>query len=206
MRDAAKNRPGELRSSRRSARTCSSLRTAWAQGLLLGVALGLVLLVTACPSNEGTDDRADAAEPQSVRGTEGAVCGMIVSEQPAPRAQVVHRDGTRLFLCGIGDLLAHLEAPSPHGRPVAIWVEAMEPDEDPREIHLGEHEWIRAEDAVYRIGDERPPIIMGEPVMTYRDRATAEQAISHGPTRLLDFEALRAWWRRGRSAEDEHGH
>ena len=202
MRDVAKDRPSAIRSSLPAARTCSSLRTACAQGLLLG----LVLLVAACPSSENAADGGGAEEPQSVRGTEGAVCGMVVSEQPAPRAQVVHRDGTRLFLCGIGDLLAHLEAPSPHGRPVDIWVEAMEPDEDPRDVHLDEHEWIRAEKAVYRIGDERPPIIMGEPVMTYRDRATAERAISHGPTRLLDFEELRSWWRRDDSTEDGHGH
>ena len=26
-------------------------------------------------------------------------CGMVVREQPAPRGQVIHRDGTRVFLC-----------------------------------------------------------------------------------------------------------
>jgi nitrous oxide reductase accessory protein NosL len=120
---------------------------------------------------------------------------MVVSEQPAPRAQVLHRDGTRQFLCGISDLLVHLEAPSPHGAPVEIFVEAMEADEDPAQIELREHAWIRAEDALYRLGDERPPFIMGTPVMVYRDRATAARAISHGPTRVLDFRELRDWWR-----------
>jgi nitrous oxide reductase accessory protein NosL len=120
---------------------------------------------------------------------------MVVSEQPAPRAQVLHRDGTRLFFCGISDLLVHLQAPSPHGAPVEIFVEVMEVDEDPREIHIGEHDWIRAEEAVYRVGDLRPPFIMGVPVMVYRDAASADRAISHGPTRQLDFEQLQTWWR-----------
>ena len=62
-------------------------------------------------------------------------------------------------------------------------------------IHLEEHEWIRAEDAIYRIGDERPPLIMGEPVMTYRDRATAESVVAREPIEILDLNELQSWWR-----------
>jgi len=131
---------------------------------------------------------------------------MIVSEQPAPRAQVLHRDGTRLYLCGVADLMLHLAAPSPHGQPVEIYVEAMEADEDPRAARFGEHEWVRAGDAVYRVGDERPPLIMGEPVMVYRDRETAESAISHGPTTLLNFDQLQARWRHERPGSQHAGH
>lgn len=155
--------------------------------------LSTVCLV-GCSSDERTRSVAPTGPVESLEGAEGAVCGMVVSEQPAPRAQVVHRDGTRQFLCGIADLLIHLDAPSPHGAPLAVYVEAMEVDEDPREVHLGPHAWIRAETAAFRIGDERPPLIMGEPVMVYRDRATAAAAVSHGPTQILDFEELRAWW------------
>ena len=165
-----------------------------AQRVMLSIFAAITL--AGCPAGDGARDAASSDGPQSLAGTEGAVCGMFVSEQPAPRAQVLHRDGTRLFLCGITDLLVHLDARSPHGEPVDIYVEAMEIDEDPREIQLGEHEWIRAEDALYRIGDERPQLIMGEPVMVYRDRTTAENAISHGPTEILDFEELKTWWRR----------
>ena len=153
------------------------------------------VVLAGCPSGERESDAARSEGARSLAGTEGAVCGMVVSEQPAPRAQVLHRDGTRLFLCGIADLLMHLDAPSPHGAPVEIYVEAMGADEDPREIHYGEHEWIPAEKAIYRIGDERPQLIMGEPVMTYRDRPTAAGAIAHGPIEILDFSELRAWWR-----------
>jgi nitrous oxide reductase accessory protein NosL len=157
--------------------------------------LGAVALV-GCPADEDKADRVGSSGAHKLAGAEGAVCGMVVSEQPAPRAQVVHRDGTRLYLCGIADLLLHLDAHSPHGASVEIYVEAMEVDEDPRDVHLGEHEWVRAEGAIYRIGDERPGLIMGTPVMVYRDRSIAENAIAHGPTKILGFEELQAWWRR----------
>jgi len=155
----------------------------------------MAIVLAACAEETNDLDHVLRGHPQSMLGTEGAVCSMVVSEQPAPRAQVLHRDGTRLFLCGIADLLIHLDSPSPHGMPVEIYVEAMEIDEDPREISRGEHEWIRAESAIYRIGDERPPIIMGAPVMVYRDREEAGEAISHGPTVILEFEELQHWWR-----------
>jgi nitrous oxide reductase accessory protein NosL len=163
--------------------------------VLSSLAFLMVSMFFACSSGEGDAERAGQVGAMSLAGAEGAVCGMVVSEQPAPRAQVVHRDGTHLYLCGIADLLLHLEARSPHGEPVEIYVEVMEPDEDPREILFAEHEWVRAENATSRIGDERPRLIMGEPVMVYRDRPTAERAVAHGPTTILDFDELRAWWR-----------
>ncbi|MAG32271.1 MAG: hypothetical protein CL908_15415 [Deltaproteobacteria bacterium] len=170
---------------------------------LAGVALLVVPLsigmLSGCTAGDVDSDPAPGEIAEALSGAEGAVCGMVVSEQPAPRAQVVHRDGTRLFLCGMADLLVHLEARSPHGAPVDIYVEAMEVHEDPREIHRGEHDWIRAESAVYRIGDERPQLVMGEPVMVYRDRRTAESAVAHGPTEILSFDELRVWWRRRQS-------
>jgi nitrous oxide reductase accessory protein NosL len=164
----------------------------------LAAFLGAFVLA-GCPSGDTESDLERSKGPLSLANTEGAVCGMVVSEQPAPRAQVVHRDGTRLYLCGIADLLVHLEAPSPHGIPADIYVELMEADEDPREISFAEHEWIRAERALYRIGDERPRLIMGVPIMVYRDRPTAEAAIAHGPTEILDWGELQAWWRRPQS-------
>jgi nitrous oxide reductase accessory protein NosL len=70
---------------------------------------------------------------------EDAVCGMLVREQSAPRGQVVHRDGTRFFFCSLGDMLVHIGAPFPHGRPQAIFVEVLKPEEDPMQSHTGEH-------------------------------------------------------------------
>ncbi len=153
----------------------------------------------------------DASEPAAPLTTvaiddqAGAVCGMIVRDQSAPRAQVVHRDGERAFLCSIGDLLVHVLAPSPHGKAEAIWVEVLTPEQDPAESHTGPHEWVRAEDAVYVVGIERRGI-MGPPVLVYRTREDAERVTAGTAGRVLDFEGLKGWWQERGSETPGHQH
>ena len=130
----------------------------------------------------GVDESADGAQgrqPVALADQEDAVCGMLVREQSAPRGQVVHRDGERSFLCSIGDLLAYLAAPSPHGAPARVLVEVLQPTQDPALSHTGPHPWIVAEEGVYVVGIERERI-MGAPVLIYRDRAAAGQVIATG--------------------------
>lgn len=160
------------------------------RGLALAFA---VAFVTACAAEDASETGAPL-ESQEIADQPGAVCGMLVRDQSAPRAQVVHRDGERAFLCSIGDLLVHLSAPSPHGKPAQIWVEALAPDEDPSESHTGPHEWIPAERAVYVVGIERRGI-MGPPVLVYRSQDDAQQVTAGTAARILDFEALERWWR-----------
>lgn len=134
-------------------------------------------------------------QPVALADQEDEVCGMLVREQSAPRAQVVHRDGSRFFFCSLGDMLVHLGAPSPHGRSQAVFVEVMDPDQDPMASHLGAHPWQPAESAVYVVGIERQGI-MGEPVLAYADRAAAERASrGHAGARVLDLPGLREWWK-----------
>ena len=164
------------------------------------LALGPIAIATAgCGRDDGPDEaHAHAAAP--IGDNEDAVCGMIVREQSAPRAQALHRDGERLFFCSLGDWLVHLAAPSPHGNVVATFVEVMAEHEDPLETHTDPHPWHEAEAASYVVGVERRGI-MGEPVLAYADRATAERvAARHAGARVLDLAALRSWWR-AREAE-----
>jgi thiamine biosynthesis lipoprotein len=125
---------------------------------------------------------------------------MLVRGQSAPRAQVIHRDGEHAFICSIGDLLAYLEVPSPHGAPEQVFVEIMEPTEDPLESHTAPHPWIPAEEAVYLVGIARRGI-MGPPVLVYRTRADAEQVAAGSSATILDFDGLREWWRHRDDAE-----
>jgi nitrous oxide reductase accessory protein NosL len=148
--------------------------------------------VLACAENDSTREMLDLA-PIPIADQEGAVCGMLVREQSAPRSQVVHRDGDRSFLCSIGDMLAYLAAPSPHGAPARVLVEVLEPTQDPAESHTGTHPWIAAEDGIYVVGIERPRI-MGAPVLIYRDRAAAEQVIAGTSAEILNWDELSAWW------------
>jgi nitrous oxide reductase accessory protein NosL len=160
-------------------------------GRVAGVLVALSLL-SCGPADDGDAERERG--PVALRDQEDEVCGMLVREQSAPRAQITHRDGSRFFFCSIGDMLVHLGAPSPHGRANAIFVEVMEPQEDPSQSHTGVHPWVLAEDAVYVVGVERPGI-MGEPVLTYATRSNAERVIErHAGAQMLDVAGLREWW------------
>ena len=153
--------------------------------------LGGILLV-ACGGDQ-TESRPATLEPVEIADQEGAVCGMLVRDQSAPRGQVIHRNGERAFLCSIGDLLAYLYAPSPHGQPLQVLVEVMDPSEDPNLVHSGPHPWIPAEVGVYVVGISRTQI-MGPPVLVYRDRASAEKVVAGTSAQVLSYSELADWW------------
>jgi nitrous oxide reductase accessory protein NosL len=156
------------------------------------------LLAIACGPRDDGGAVADA--PVAIEDQEDAVCGMLVRDQSAPRAQLVHRDGERAFFCSIGDLLVHLAAPSPHGPARAVFVEAMRADEDPGASHTGPHPWLPAEAAAYVVGVERSGI-MGAPVLVYADDAVARRVAAGRPdARVLDFDGLQRWWRERQAA------
>lgn len=156
------------------------------------VTASLVLPMLGCgESDRPAGVQAPKAVPIEIH--EGAVCGMIVRDQSAPRAQVLHRDGTRSFLCSIGDLLAYLQAPSPHGAPSSIMVEVMDPSEAPMESHVERHPWIDAVDAIYVVGIPRRGI-MGAPVLVYRDPQSAAVVIEGTTGTALGFDELEQWW------------
>jgi nitrous oxide reductase accessory protein NosL len=147
-----------------------------------------------CGSGE-ISNSAEILEPISIEDREDPVCGMLVRNQSAPRAQVHHRDGTNLAFCSLGDLLVHLSAPSRHGKVARIFVEVMRPDEDPMESHTGAHPWAPAADVFFVVGVPRRGI-MGPPILSYRDATTATAAVqAHPGAQSLDFEELKRWWR-----------
>jgi len=185
-------RPTSLRPRRATAPRCRSRRVV--------AALAIVgLAVLGCGgSEEGA--AAGQHQPEALADQEGAVCGMLIRNQSAPRAQVVHRDGERAFLCSLGDLLVHLGAPSPHGSVGAAFVEVMDPSQDPLASHTGEHDWMPAAEASYVIGVERRGI-MGAPVLAYASVSAANAvAARHDGARVLDFDALATWWRERQAA------
>lgn len=139
------------------------------------VMLLLALGLTACdkkPSDAG-NSAGTAAAP--IGAAECSACGMVVREQPAPRGQVVHADGKRVHLCSIGDLVQYLAEPSPHGKPTAIYVETLDPAQDPKQNATEERPWAPAESAGYVVGVERRGI-MGKPVLAYPSRELAVTA------------------------------
>jgi len=107
-----------------------------------------------------------SVEAQQLGDSECVVCGMIESERPSPRLQVVYRDGSHDFLCGLEDARALLAAPTPKGAPAAIWVENVPADFDWREYDTQPLAWTDATKAYYVFGAERP-LVMGVPVLSY---------------------------------------
>lgn len=158
----------------------------------MAVACVLVALFAGC--GPATDPGPLASAAPEIDAQECAVCGMLVRDQPAPRARAIHRDGTEAWACSLGDLLVHLAAPSPHGRVTRVQVEVMQPGEDPALGDVHAHAWVAADTAWYVVGVERRGI-MGPPVLAYAKREGAEAvARGHDGRRVLDFAALEAWW------------
>lgn len=113
------------------------------------------------------------AVPQDITDASCAACGMIVGEQPAPRGQIVYRDGTYAHACSIGDLRALVQAPSPHGSPRAVFVEVLPDGFDPTSNAATPLDTRPAEDVWFVFGATRP-LVMGLPVLTYAERPAAE--------------------------------
>lgn len=154
--------------------------------------LALAFLISACAEEEGAPLASIQHAP--IHDHECGVCGMSVAMQPAPRAQVVHRDGTRRFFCSIADWQLDMSAPSPHGRVVASFVEVLDADSNPMTSSTEPHRWVAAPDVSYVVDITRPGV-MGKPVLTFDDPALAEKiADGQGDAHRVDLTGLGTWF------------
>lgn len=172
----------------------------------LACALALSAAPAACSKHQDKGTAAAAATPQAIGASECRACGMVVREQPAPRGQVVYADGERAFFCAIGDMVHYLETPSPRGAPTQLYVEALTPDEDPKQASTSEHRWILATDAHYVFGVAREGV-MGKPVLVYASQEDASAAAARYGGHVLDYAGLqRALIHGEASPEAAHQH
>jgi len=150
-----------------------------------------VVAAVGCSRRAGDGGAVDTTAAEMTRDDECASCGMLVLDQPSPRAQAVHRDGTRVFFCSINDLLTYLAAPSPHGAVKVIYVEVLDPAADPHVTAEDARPWRPAEQATFVVGVERPRV-MGRAVLAYAtaDAARAVAARYHGT--VVDWAGLRS--------------
>jgi nitrous oxide reductase accessory protein NosL len=153
-----------------------------ALGLLSIVAL---LVPAACSSKKADEAAASTHAAAAIGPAECAACGMVVREQPSPRAQAVHRDGTRAFLCSVDELRHYQMAPSPHGAVTASWVETVDPALNPAETPVETRPWSDAKAMSYVVGVTRPRV-MGPPALAFETRAQAQAfAKKHGPSAVV---------------------
>lgn len=152
-------------------------RARGATGLMAFLSLGA--LVLGCSKEEENLPQEHSVLPQPIGHAECAACGMVVIEQPAPRMQVVHRDGHRAYFCSIGDSLHYLADKNSHGEAAAIYVEVLAEDVDAKVLDTKEKDWALTSDAVFVTGIERSGI-MGEPVLAFRSVGTADTVAKRG--------------------------
>jgi copper chaperone NosL len=150
--------------------------------------VAVLLCVVGCQDKASTSAAA-AASAVAIGDDECATCAMVVREQPAPRAQVVRRDGTRQMFCSIGDMLQSLQAPSPHGTAVATFVEVLDPEKDPSQTSAEPRPWALAQSASYVVGVPRKGV-MGPPVLAYATRAQAEGVAKRRSGHTRDWDTL----------------
>lgn len=157
---------------------------------ILPLVFSLVLLAVASACHSSTETQAAAeTSPLPLAGTECAACGMTVAEQPAPRGQVVHRDGTHAFFCSVADMVTYLESPSPHGAALGTFVEVLPLGTDPAETDMSQYPWTDAAQASFVVGEfERP--VMGRPILTFEVESDAQEAAARLDGSVIPWDAL----------------
>ncbi len=148
----------------------------------------LFVFLLGCGGSAKTVD-ADLTSHET-HGDECAVCGMVVDEQPAPRGQVVFRDGTHKFTCSLGDLRAYVQAPNPLGDPARIYVEDVGENFDIKSSAAVAKPWIDAGEASYVVGIQRAGI-MGEPAVSFRSAREAAAFAESSGGRLVSWSAMK---------------
>lgn len=152
--------------------------------------LFLLILFPACRNDGGGEEAKINTGPAAMDVAECNACGMVVRDQPAPRGQAVHRDGTRAWFCSLGDMMVYLDTPSPHGSVNHVYVELMNPDHKPENLAVQLQPWQNASEVFYVLDVERPAI-MGPPVLSYKSAADADQAAQAYDGRVVDWPGLR---------------
>jgi copper chaperone NosL len=152
--------------------------------------LTLCLLILAACNQENTPSaQADSVVAKNVETETCSACGMVVREQPAPRGQVVYRDGSREFLCAIDDLVRFLEVPSPKGKPVKIFAEVMADGHNVTDMDASAKPWVEVDKLFFVTSIERGGV-MGAPALTYQTEDAAKIAAAKYNGKVVTFQQL----------------
>ena len=146
--------------------------------------------VASCQPKESATNIEEKHQPTDAETETCAACGMVMREQPAPRGQVIHRNGDRQFLCSIDDLLQYLNIPSPNGQPIRIYSEVMPDAHAVDDMDTDFQPWQEADQLFYVTGIKRKGV-MGAPVLSYSTREAADKAAAKFGGSVVDFEQLR---------------
>lgn len=152
--------------------------------------LCFTLVSTACRQEQPTHRSHTATVAENATTETCAACGMVVREQPAPRGQVVYRNGTRSFLCSIDDLVHFLAVPSPNGKPLTIYAEVMPDGYESDKRSTAWQSWDDANELFFVTDIERAAV-MGKPALTFHTRGAAEKSAEKLTGKVAVFDQLR---------------
>ena len=146
-------------------------------------ALLVGLLVTACDKvpESGFSESPVAFHPND----ECHVCGMVISEFPGPKGQVVERSGVKKF-CSTAEMLGWWLQPENHHDDAKLYVHDMGRSQwdSPNDTHL-----IDARRAFYVIGTGLKGA-MGVVLASFADEAKAQKVAADSGGRVLRFEQI----------------
>jgi copper chaperone NosL len=149
----------------------------------------LIFSICGCTKDDRSEDENRLIQARSIDSEICGACGMVVREQPAPRAQVVHRDGKRVYFCSVGDMIQYTNTPSPHGKVKHIFVERQTVAVQPQIHDTHPHVWQDARTAHYVMGVKRSGI-MGPPVLVFSSEDIAKQVAKRLDAQTLKWNQL----------------
>ncbi len=157
----------------------------------------MIIFLSWLACSQPTELDAQARAPSAIENAECEVCGMLVGEQPAPRGQVVYRNGHHAFTCSLEGLHALVSVRSPLGKPVGVYVEALPERFDWTQSSVEPHPWVAADEAFFVAGAKRSQV-MGFPLLSFSEQPAARQAADslgtqpHQWGQLLKLSSLRS--------------
>lgn len=148
----------------------------------LTVTLLLALTLSGCSEQEKAEISLDPVAIHS--SDECHVCGMVILEWPGPKAESINKqNGETLKFCSTTDLFAWWLQPENKTLQAQIYVHDMARAhwDDPEDDYL-----VEARDAWYVTGTDLIGA-MGPTLVSFRERADAEQMVAERGGRVLSF-------------------
>ena len=90
--------------------------------------------------------------------------------------------------------MSYTDAPSAHGAVNHIFVETVDPAQDPKELLVQPRTWATAADLFYVVGVPREGV-MGASVLSYTDPLAAKRVAARHSGRVLGWDELMRDWK-----------
>jgi copper chaperone NosL len=151
---------------------------------VFGVAVALILILTACSEEEGAGVPAPVATTPDATGH---YCGMLLAEHAGPKGQILLKSADEpIWFTSVRDTFTFLELPEEPKDIAAVYVSDM--GKAPSWEKPGDANWILAEKAVYVVESDRVGGMGGAEAVPFGEEASAKVFIEEHGGRVVPFE------------------